>query len=1285
MKTIQLIKAVTLLTILLGVGGISAKAQTLDDYSSLPPFVGNAVTPNILLLVDNSGSMNNCAYPNSSANDCRSGSGSNLSDEYSAATDYIGYFDYNQCYNYASSKFSSVGAKPCSNAWDGNFLNWVTMRRIDIVKWVMTGGQCNSVRSSPNSCSTLRGQSSFSSAACCKRIYKKFNLSGLAPSSYTNTRCIRVENGNFYVGSNSSCSSSGGTSHFIRVEVGTSTTGVIQDVGGKARFGFMTFDDDVSVENGAEIKSDIGANVVSMVNGIEGMKATSWTPLAESAYEATRYFAQIPPAYESNDFKVNVNNDPYCFTDLTPPATETGCKNSSQGRWVPCCKSFVIIFTDGESTKDFNSDPPKTGEAELADYAHAIHGTHCQGSGCLPHRDDYPYEGSHMLDDVTFFGHTVDIRQTTIPVLNEPGKDLPGKQVITYYTFFAFGSGSQLLKDAAKTGGFDDLNGDGLPGPDTKEWDKDGDGLPDTYFESKNAFDLKAKLVAAITDILQKSASGTSVSVLATSSGGEGAIYQAYFYPSVFEGANEVSWLGYLQSLFFDKDGQLREDTNSDGRLVLDQDKIVETFFDTALLETRVRRYDVDSNGEKTGTPEVISLSEMKPIWEGGKALAQRDFSTNPRTIKTWVDTNNDTVVDPGEFIDFSSSNETTLRPYLRAADATEGGNIISFIQGNPVTGYRDRNVTVEGISKTWRLGDIVYSSPVSVGSPQERFDLKYQDSSYNTFFNKYKDRRHVIYVGANDGMLHAFNGGFFNPGDDPVTGSAVEHGWFTTGSKALGEELWGFIPQELLPHLKWLTQTAYDNSKHVYYVDGSPRIADAQIFTPETECTSDVSDSACIHPGGWGTILIGNLRMGGGVINVDLNGNGNTTDPGEDRFRSAYFALDITDPEAGPKLLWVFKESDLGFTTSNPAIMRFDKDNWFTVFGSGPVTYDGERDNGLSTNKFESTVSEYGQIYVVNLKTGALVKKITTDSSDRYAFMGNPVVYDLPRDYSSDVVYIGKNYYSGGTWRGKVYRLIVYTKDPTWASTAWGLSVLVDAQKPALVKPTATTDGYGRLWIYFGTGRLFSAGTVSDVTDTSAQAMYGIKESSPNGCWDRYVSNWKSSCPTVVASDLLDVTDVTVTDGGSLTCGSCGASTLAGLVKDVVNDSTSEKAGWILNLTGGERVLHESTILGGIVAGTTYTPGSDICIPQGTNAVYALYFESGTAFSSSVIGLSGTTVNRKLDLGRGVASKINIIVSDNTTTGFVQSSTGEIIKVEGINLASRVKSGSRVFREKSE
>ncbi|MEK6617929.1 MAG: hypothetical protein AABY90_04465, partial [Nitrospirota bacterium] len=613
---------------------------------------------------------------------------------------------------------------------------------------------------------------------------------------------------------------------------------------------------------------------------------------------------------------------------------------------------------------------------------HPYHGTHCTGSNTADppsplttcsqastldgaevlsqHKADRNL--GHWMDELAYWAHTTDLRQATIPVINEAGHDLAGFQNLTFYVFQAAKDpiGRDFLRHVAVAGGFEDVNGNNLPDNGLTpaapcsttdltqpcEWDKvvsatgaaGRDNIPDAYFEAESVDELQDKLTATINAILQRSASGTSLSVLATSSTGEGAAYQAYFYPHLVEGFNQVDWVGYLQSLFVDAFGNTREDTDQDGRLVLKNDKIVVNRYDSVKQVVRVDKYvdlNEDGKADDLNSDTVINASDCSPcdkplsdivaIWEAGKQLAL--MAESARKILTWVDTNNNGLVESGEQIPFTAANATTLGPYLRAGAAPyTATNIINFIRGvDPqVAGLRDRLLQVppgSGTQKVWKLGDPIHATPTVVGTPKERYDVLYGDASYTAYFQQYKSRRQVAYAGANDGMLHAFNIGFFHRGDDPSTSasSKVEHGWFTrtatdnSSGSLLGDELWGFIPYELLPQLQWLTRTDY---MHVYYVDLKPKVTDARIFTPDAD-----------HPNGWGTILIGGFRMGGsckactagtGAPEMKVNIGGT-----DHFFYSAYFVLDITNPEADPKLLWSFSYQDLGLTTSYPAVVR--------------------------------------------------------------------------------------------------------------------------------------------------------------------------------------------------------------------------------------------------------------------------------------------------------------------------------------------------------------------------
>ena len=226
----------------------------------------------------------------------------------------------------------------------------------------------------------------------------------------------------------------------------------------------------------------------------------------------------------------------------------------------------------------------------------------------------------------------------------------------------------------------------------------------------------------------------------------------------------------------------------------------------------------------------------------------------------------------------------------MRGQDQSSYTSTTSPTYTIPAFRSRKSDYDESGTAKTWRLGDIVYSTPTIVAAPSEGFDLLYKDDTYTNFYKKYVKRRTVVYAGGNDGMLHAINGGFYDS-DNLKFWKGCDSGTYSDTGKSLGSELWAYVPYNLLPHLYWLTDSAYNSQYHVNYVDLKPRIFDAKIFTPDTT-----------HTNGWGTVLVCGMRFGGGKIRADLNHDNtySTTGTTPDRImRSAYIVMDITDPES--------------------------------------------------------------------------------------------------------------------------------------------------------------------------------------------------------------------------------------------------------------------------------------------------------------------------------------------------------------------------------------------------
>ena len=298
---------------------------------------------------------------------------------------------------------------------------------------------------------------------------------------------------------------------------------------------------------------------------------------------------------------------------------------------------------------------------------------------------------------------------------------------------------------------------------------------------------------------------------------------------------------------------------------------------------------------------------------------------------------------------------------------AADNGNeaMINFIRGQ--FGHEDQDGVADE-NKLFRdreavLGDIANTSPVFVRTPE----FQYTDTGYAEFVSKHKrdpanpvttpGRDPMLYVSANDGMLHAF---------DAVT----------------GEERWAYIPSMVIPYLYKLADAAYAGN-HRPFVDGQITVG-------------DVSDGKSTDPT-WRTILVGGLGGGG----------------------AGYYALDVTDP-ASPKALWEFTQNsdgDIGYSYGNALITKRSKDGrWVVVFASGynncpksktyPACIGGDGK---------------GRLYVVDALTGQMLEEIISDSAVTTANLSgiakiNGYVNNTLVDNTTQYVYAGD--LGGALWR---------------------------------------------------------------------------------------------------------------------------------------------------------------------------------------------------------------------------------------------------------------------------
>lgn len=227
---------------------------------------------------------------------------------------------------------------------------------------------------------------------------------------------------------------------------------------------------------------------------------------------------------------------------------------------------------------------------------------------------------------------------------------------------------------------------------------------------------------------------------------------------------------------------------------------------------------------------------------------------------------------------------------------------------------------------------------------------------------------------------------------------------------------------------------------------------------------------------------------------------------------------------------------------------------------------------------------------FVVELSTGNILWSYTTaDNSElAYAMPGTPTMIDSDNDGFIDAAYIGD--LGGNLWR---FKFCLNADGSSCSTAAWTGSRLFAREAgigPVYDAPTATRDGSGNIWLYWGTGDKSEPIVVGGGTDR----LFGVKDRTLSG--------------TVQVSTLENITSSTYTD-------------------------SSAKSGWYIALSGsGEKCLSDPSIFGGQVYFTTYTPASglsDPCSQAGTAKLYAVNYVSGAG--------SLTAGSRSMTLGVGI------------------------------------------------
>ncbi|HMX09687.1 MAG TPA: PilC/PilY family type IV pilus protein [Burkholderiaceae bacterium] len=724
-----------------------------------------------------------------------------------------------------------------------------------------------------------------------------------------------------------------------------------------------------------------------------GNRYKYYDPVSELYYAGLRYYRNLG----------NVNE----YSQLSGAASAADVANWVDGfpvitSWddpiaYSCQKNFILGIGDVNAWNDANlygstirgtSEPamPAQVSADSAinvktatDMVGTLEGIFGLGSGLM---NGYR-QNSYFMAGLAYDAHTRDQRS-----------DLAGSQTVSTYWVDVMEGQSYLSKNqywlAAKYGGFTVPSGfspysagNGSATLTTSMWNTTGDLVgsdlrPDNYFAGGQVEEIRDSLSKAFARIVSEASASTTTAFSSASpnEASSGSLsYAAGYEPQTWSGSLVGSSVAYA----------------GDGTPTL-----TAVWNATTLLDA---------------TPPA-NRRIVTCCTSGGAALPFTAASLTAATLSSRTYWASFAAV-PG--VATASQSQANYLAFLRGDRSNEQS------AGGP---YRTRSHV---------LGDIVNAKLTVVGAPNATY-YEASNPGYNAFKRSYAGRRPVVYAGANDGMLHAFDGS-------------------ATGSSA-GSELFAYIPSFVYGSassaadsgLAALGNPAYD---HRYYVDATPQVFDLDFNRAGTSSTPASSD--------WRSLLIGALGKGG----------------------KGYFAIDVTDPAAwttetavAGQVLWEFTDSRLGYSYGDARVVKTAKWGWVALIPSGYNNADGR-----------------GYLFIVNPKTGALLEAIATGTGSTAAplnlayvtaFVPDLTSFTATAAYAADL--------QGNLWRFDLSAASGSYPAPTKIATlsdASGNAQPVSSPVRVMVDP-ATAKRY----VLVGTGRLLAD---SDSGSTQRQSFYAI------------------------------------------------------------------------------------------------------------------------------------------------------------------------------------------------
>lgn len=1212
---------------------IGNQALAATAISDVPIAAINNVPPNLMLTLSVEFPTGNvAAYNDNASNDppCP-GRDNGIGVCYRQNRPYLGYFDPTFCYTYNTAEYFEPTSRTANHAcsgttWSGNFLNWATMHAIDEFRFAMTGG--DRVPGLDTAALTVIEKANHSGRGGygqfpIKRIGPGFGSDpAVSPSTVTpkswGTLYARVTNddtppqiskpgvpdsqGRVLQISNDVTFSTNVETYLVRVKVcdpnflpsaesratcslygsGYKPIGLMQQNADKMRFGVTSYLNDSNqsrpggvirsrmkfvgpqniVPNGtsttnpnAEISSDgtfplnpdgvaesgvTGSGVINYLNKfgkVSGYK--EFDTLSEMFYEATRYMRNLSatPEYGASTASTAEKDG---FPVLT--GWENLDQTNAQNRPIQyaCQKTFFLGIADSNTWCD-SLVPGNT-----------LTGTCAGHAGALADPNNI---------DVTALDNAIGQMENGLPnfgtalgttFIDGGRKDTFHVAGLGYWanTHNLLASNTDPDKptsaqsywvDVAETGSFGHDNDD----PRNQMW------LASKYggFDNTDANgNLKTAPATASNADWDKDNDGTPDNYFS----GDRPDRLIDALGSVFQNVNDKTLSGA-------------------GVSISTQNLAVSGSSYEVSYSTR------DWTGDVTGnilTLDTAGNPVETNVWSAQAKLDTQAASTGWDTSRRIV-TSNGSISSINTGIPFRlNSLTTTQQGYL--GNAANRQDLLNYLRGdksNEASKFRKRSHL---------LGDIIHSEATFAGPPNEG----YSDSANPGFSDFTKsagivDRKLMIYVGANDGMLHAINAS-------------------TSDTANGGNEEWAYIPSFVLsgpsspatPDVDGLAARAkLFGWQHKFYVDQTPSVRSVDFARTCTTAPGGCDFVTSPPTPDWHTILVAGLNKGG----------------------RGYYAIDVTNPAdwsneaaVAGKVLWEFTDEDMGYTFGRPIIVKTLKYGWVVIVTSG------------YNNTFGSVAANrgHGFLYILNAKTGALLEKIKTENLTVTPTVNDggsatsPSGFAFADGFIPDFTSWTVEQVYGGDLNGNLWRFDLTATTGSYPPPE-KIAILTDGNnnlQSVTVEPRIEIDPNGvSRWVFIGTGRLLDT---TDLSSAQTQTFYALRDGTVTAPYTA------ATLPNGLTS--FPITRASMTANPLVTDPNTGQTVFQGV--------PAGTQFWYHDLTHTsgagttERIITNTlTANAGVISWIGQTPSSDPCSPTITSSIYATTFATGTSILTDV------------------------------------------------------------------